>query len=101
MLAAIENSLPALALPFSIIILIGVFTTITGYLWVWPALCRRQDKETTHYRHRRCHYRRYHRILFRLVSWSHLYPHRRHCRCLTAHRHYISDVYGQEDFMMT
>lgn len=35
MLAAIENSLPALALPFSIIILIGVFTTITGYLWAF------------------------------------------------------------------
>lgn len=35
MLAAIENSLPSLALPFSIIILIGVFTTITGYLWAF------------------------------------------------------------------
>ena len=35
MLAAIENSLPALALPFSIIILVGVFTTITGYLWAF------------------------------------------------------------------
>ena len=33
MLAAIQNMLPALALPFSIIILLGVFTTITGYLW--------------------------------------------------------------------
>lgn len=33
MLAAIENTIPVLALPFSIIILIGVFTTITGYLW--------------------------------------------------------------------
>lgn len=33
MLAAIENSLPSLAFPFSIIILIGIFTTITGYLW--------------------------------------------------------------------
>ncbi|WP_130861400.1 YkvI family membrane protein [Bacilliculturomica massiliensis] len=35
MLAAIENILPALALPFSIVILIGVFTTITGYLWAF------------------------------------------------------------------
>ncbi len=33
MLAAIQNMLPALALPFSIVILLGVFTTITGYLW--------------------------------------------------------------------
>lgn len=33
MLAAIEHSLPLLALPFSIVILIGVFTTISGYLW--------------------------------------------------------------------
>lgn len=33
MLAAIQNMLPMLALPFSIIILLGVFTTITGYLW--------------------------------------------------------------------
>lgn len=35
MLAAIENTLPVLALPFSIVILIGVFTTITGYLWAF------------------------------------------------------------------
>lgn len=35
MLAAIENTLPVLALPFSIIILIGVFTTIAGYLWAF------------------------------------------------------------------
>ena len=35
MLAAIENTLPILALPFSIVILIGVFTTITGYLWAF------------------------------------------------------------------
>lgn len=33
MLAAIQNMLPILALPFSIIILLGVFTTITGCLW--------------------------------------------------------------------
>ena len=33
MLAAIQNMLPALALPFSVVILLGVFTTITGYLW--------------------------------------------------------------------
>lgn len=33
MLAAIQNMLPMLALPFSIIILLGVFTTITGCLW--------------------------------------------------------------------
>lgn len=33
MLAAIQNMLPVLALPFSIVILLGVFTTITGYLW--------------------------------------------------------------------
>ncbi len=33
MLAAIQNMLPMLALPFSVIILLGVFTTITGYLW--------------------------------------------------------------------
>ena len=32
MLAAIQNMLPILALPFSIILL-GVFTTITGCLW--------------------------------------------------------------------
>jgi uncharacterized membrane protein YkvI len=35
MLAAIVNTLPSLALPFSVIILIGVFTTITGYLWAF------------------------------------------------------------------
>lgn len=35
MLAAITNMLPFLALPFSIIILLGVFTTITGYLWTF------------------------------------------------------------------
>lgn len=35
MLAAIENTLPSFALPFSIIILVGVFTTITGYLWAF------------------------------------------------------------------
>lgn len=45
MLAAIENTLPLLSLPFSIVILIGVFTTITGYLW---AVGRRfaEDKTT-------------------------------------------------------
>lgn len=35
MLAAIENTLPVLAMPFSVVILIGVFTTITGYLWAF------------------------------------------------------------------
>lgn len=35
MLAAIENTLPFMSLPFSIVILIGVFTTITGYLWAF------------------------------------------------------------------
>ena len=35
MLAAIDNILPILSLPFSIVILIGVFTTITGYLWAF------------------------------------------------------------------
>lgn len=35
MLAAIQNMLPKLALPFSIVILLGVFTTITGYLWAF------------------------------------------------------------------
>lgn len=35
MLAAIDNILPVLSLPFSIVILIGVFTTITGYLWAF------------------------------------------------------------------
>lgn len=33
MLAAIENRMPFLAMPFSVVILVGVFTTITGYLW--------------------------------------------------------------------
>lgn len=33
MLAAIEKVLPALALPFAIVIVVGIFTTITGYLW--------------------------------------------------------------------
>lgn len=35
MLAAIQNMLPTLALPFSVVILLGVFTTITGYLWAF------------------------------------------------------------------
>ncbi|MBC3537238.1 YkvI family membrane protein [Megasphaera hominis] len=35
MLAAIENVLPIMAMPFTIIILIGIFTTITGYLWAF------------------------------------------------------------------
>ena len=49
MLAAIENSLPALAMPFSLIILVGVFTTITGYLWAvgrWFAEDRTRKQRT-------------------------------------------------------
>lgn len=33
MLAAVEDILPWMALPYCIIVLIGVFTTIAGYLW--------------------------------------------------------------------
>lgn len=44
MLAAIQNMLPMLALPFSIIILLGVFTTITGCLW---AIGRRFAEDRT------------------------------------------------------
>lgn len=44
MLAAIQNMLPILALPFSIIILLGVFTTITGCLW---AIGRRFAEDRT------------------------------------------------------
>ena len=33
-LAAIENSIPILTLPYVIAVVLGIFTTITGYLWV-------------------------------------------------------------------
>lgn len=34
MLAAIENSMPFISLPYTIIVCTGIFTTIVGYLWV-------------------------------------------------------------------
>ncbi|WP_297717644.1 hypothetical protein [Intestinimonas sp.] len=34
MLAAIENSMPILTLPYTVIVCVGIFTTIVGYLWV-------------------------------------------------------------------
>lgn len=34
MLTAIENSAPILTLPYTIIVCVGIFTTIVGYLWV-------------------------------------------------------------------
>jgi uncharacterized membrane protein YkvI len=33
-LAAIEKCLPVLAIPFVLVIIVGIFTTITGFLWV-------------------------------------------------------------------
>lgn len=35
MLAAIENNIPVLAFPFTFVIVIGIFTTIVGYLWAF------------------------------------------------------------------
>ena len=34
MLSAIENSMPYLALPYTICVCTGIFTTIVGYLWI-------------------------------------------------------------------
>lgn len=34
MLAAIENAMPFITLPYTIVVCIGIFTTIVGYLWV-------------------------------------------------------------------
>lgn len=34
MLAAVQNLLPALAVPYAVIIVLSIFTSITGMLWV-------------------------------------------------------------------
>ena len=39
MLAAVANVIPILELPYTIIVLIGVFTTIAGYLWTVGRRC--------------------------------------------------------------
>ena len=34
MLAAIENTIPVMTLPYTIVVCLGIFTTIAGYLWI-------------------------------------------------------------------
>ena len=34
MLAAIQNTIPVMTLPYTIVVCLGIFTTIAGYLWV-------------------------------------------------------------------